>query len=88
MFGFDRPEDGSEARFHERVDNWRKGGPTVTPIPVMSEPGKAVGRRLPLAQHYAWWLVHNLVAHPAIGIAPIKTTFAFHDWTSRKLNGL
>jgi hypothetical protein len=86
MFGFDRPEDGSEERFYERVDNWRKG--VATSVPVVPESGGVSGRRLPLAQHYVWWLIHNLVAHPAIGIAPVKFTFAFHDWTSRKLNGL
>lgn len=41
-----------------------------------------------LVKHRAWWLIHNLVAHPLIGVVPTKTTFDFHDWTSRKMNGL
>lgn len=33
-----------------------------------------------------WWLVHNCVAHPLIGILPFSMFFRFHDWTSRKIN--
>lgn len=39
-------------------------------------------------QHRAWWLVHNLVAHPLIGVFPTRVTFQFHDWTSRKMAGV
>ncbi len=35
----------------------------------------------------SWWLVHNLVAHPLIGILPFKPFFAFHDWTSHRMHG-
>lgn len=38
------------------------------------------------AIHHFWWLVHNCVAHPMIGLAPVKPSFRFHDWTSRKIN--
>jgi len=41
----------------------------------------------PLYKHYIWWLIHNCVAHPLIGIFPCKSTFDFHDWTSIKING-
>lgn len=37
-------------------------------------------------QHYFWWFVHNCIAHPMIGVIPIKTTFRFHDYTSDKIN--
>lgn len=37
-------------------------------------------------RHVFWWLVHNCVAHPMIGVAPVKACFDFHDWTSRKIN--
>lgn len=37
-------------------------------------------------RYYFWWLVHNCIAHPLIGIAPINTFFRFHDYTSRKIN--
>jgi hypothetical protein len=36
--------------------------------------------------HHVWWVIHNAVAHPLIAFAPTKATFAFHDWTSRKIN--
>ncbi len=41
----------------------------------------------PLYKHHIWWLIHNCVAHPAIGVAPCKWAFDFHDWTSKKING-
>lgn len=36
--------------------------------------------------HHFWWFVHNCVAHPLIGLVPIRVTFEFHDFTSRKIN--
>jgi hypothetical protein len=38
-------------------------------------------------KHRAWWLVHNLVAHPLIGILPVSWAFRFHDYTSRMMSG-
>ncbi|MBI3632061.1 MAG: hypothetical protein HY225_01275 [Candidatus Vogelbacteria bacterium] len=40
----------------------------------------------PVLRYYLWWLVHNCVSHPLIGIAPIKIFFVFHDWTSTKMH--
>lgn len=36
--------------------------------------------------HGFWWFVHNCVAHPMIGLCPIKSFFEFHDYTSNKIN--
>jgi hypothetical protein len=92
MFGFDKPEDGSEDRFHERMQNWKEGTPEKVSVvePKVEETYSApkIVRRIPLVQHYFWWMIHNLVAHPMIGLLPIKVSFRFHDWTSHKLNGL
>lgn len=41
----------------------------------------------PIYKHHVWWLIHNCIAHPLIGIFPCKKTFDFHDWTSIKING-
>jgi hypothetical protein len=41
----------------------------------------------PWLAHTAWWLVHNCVAHPLIGVFPRRPAFRFHDWTSRKMHG-
>lgn len=38
------------------------------------------------AKHHLWWFVHNCVAHPLIGILPVRETFAFHDYTSDRIN--
>ncbi len=40
----------------------------------------------PTTKHAFWWLVHNSLAHIGIAVLPIRWTFAFHDYTSRKLN--
>ena len=40
----------------------------------------------PYVTHRFWWVIHNCVAHSALGIWPCHSTFQFHDWTSRKLN--
>ena len=45
-------------------------------------------RRTPRVSHHFWWFVHNCVAHPLIGMAPLKFAFDFHDWTSKKINGV
>lgn len=42
----------------------------------------------PVYKHHFWWFVHNCIAHPLIGILPNKATFDFHDWTSKKINGV
>ncbi len=43
-------------------------------------------QHFPKIKHLGWWLVHNCVAHPLIGLCPLHFAFEFHDWTSRKLN--
>ena len=39
-------------------------------------------------RHHAWWMIHNLVAHPLLGVMPGAMSVAFHDWTSRRLNAV
>lgn len=34
----------------------------------------------------AWWVVHNCIAHPLLGLRVAKPTVWFHDWTSMRLN--
>ena len=91
MFNFEEPEDGSEIRFHSRERAWM-GLEPFDPALVSDAPNPETftinPRGLPRARHYFWWLLHNLVAHPVIGVAPVKSAFDFHDWTSRKLDGL
>lgn len=36
--------------------------------------------------HSAYWLLHNCVAHPILGLIPDDKTIAFHELTSRWLN--
>ncbi len=91
MFNFEEPEDGSELRFAQRERVW-EGLEALDPKMISEAPNPETftinPRKLPKVQHYLWWLLHNLVAHPAIGMVPVKAAFDFHDWSSRKLNGL
>jgi len=41
----------------------------------------------PIFKHHIWWLIHNCVVHPLIGFFPCKTTFDWHDYTSKRING-
>jgi hypothetical protein len=43
-------------------------------------------RVLPLTRHHAWWLLHNMVSHPILGVWPSKRAIWFHDYTSQHLN--
>lgn len=61
---FDRPEDGSQKRYADRV------------------------AKRPWLAHTFWWVVHNNIAHPLIGVLPVALAFRFHDWTSRKMHGI
>lgn len=70
MFDFEKPEHGSEQRYRGRVASWAR---------MQGEPAGKV-------KHLSWWLLHNCVAHPLIGVLPIRATFDFHDWTSERLN--
>lgn len=50
-----------------------------------------VGRQLlftevPVVQKRGFWLLHNVLAHVLIGFLPCKLTFAFHDWTAKKMS--
>lgn len=37
-------------------------------------------------EHQKWWLIHNVIAHPLLGLFPGEMTVRFHDYTSDKLN--
>lgn len=41
---------------------------------------------LPWARHHVWWLLHNCVAHPLLGVFPWAFAIWLHDKTSQHLN--
>lgn len=43
-------------------------------------------RFVPGLRHRVWWTLHNVVAHPVIGVSPTRTAIRFHDWTAHHLN--
>lgn len=61
-------------------------GPTTSQERFHQRVEKYRAKDAPLFLHHWWWFVHNVVAHPLIGVAPSKPTFQFHDFTSRKIN--
>lgn len=62
--------DDSGTRFEDRLGAFREH----------------YGPRAGALVHGAWWLAHNCVAHPLLGVAPSAHTVALHDWTSDGLN--
>lgn len=36
--------------------------------------------------HRGWWLLHNLVVHPLLGLAQGRLPLRLHDWTGRRLD--
>lgn len=79
----------SYGRYQHRVEKWRFSVP-FKPVRWGKYKGYKQVRTFDLfvarATHHFWWLVHNCIAHPMIGFAPIKSTFRFHDYTSDKIN--
>lgn len=43
-------------------------------------------RRFPRVRHAFWWVVHNTLSHPILGLLPCCLTVWFHDWTAKHLN--
>jgi len=42
--------------------------------------------RMPEVRKAGFWMLHNVIAHAAIGLVPCKTTFDAHDWTARLID--
>lgn len=88
MFGFDPDEAerlGSEGRFDARKAKHRARARKQAAEAGQSEPSEERLLFVDL-EHYAWWIVHNAVAHPFLALWPRRSAFLFHDWTPRKLN--
>ncbi len=43
------------------------------------------GVSFPQVRHVGWWLLHNVVSHPAL-VYPCDATLWLHDWSSQQLN--
>lgn len=71
MFGF-RKDDAEKLGSHGRFPARVEKHRDQTPYPKLV--------------HGFWWVVHNCISHPLIGVCPVKPFFEFHDWTSIKLN--
>jgi hypothetical protein len=44
------------------------------------------GKPWPKLRHHALWMLHNLVAHPILGVMPIEPVVELHELTSAWLN--
>lgn len=47
--------------------------------------GNSINSTYPEPQNKLWWIIHNLIIHPLIGIVPCKITFSWHDISARKM---
>ena len=50
--------------------------------------GEGIGSPPPDVRRPLWWIVHNALSHVAIGVAPCKATFRWHDATARRMGVL
>lgn len=86
--GFERALDEVFARKDEEHPLQKEFGFTV---PEDGSEERYQERRkkynVPWTTHTFYWVIHNAVAHPLIGVCPIKPFFKLHDWTSRKMHG-
>jgi hypothetical protein len=32
-----------------------------------------------------WWLAHNCIVHPLLGLVPCRATERLHDWTAGRM---
>lgn len=83
----------SLGRFEHRVSEWKHWGRRNrwgrTMKEIESSPLKErliLDMKMAVVEHHFWWFVHNCIAHPMIGVCPHEKTFAFHDYTSDKIN--
>lgn len=37
------------------------------------------------AKRHFWFMVHNCIAHPVMGIVPCALTTWAHDWTAERM---
>lgn len=47
---------------------------------------KESGVLFPRTRYHGWWLIHNVVSHPLLGVSHGPRVVWFHDWTSQYLN--
>lgn len=70
-------------KFHELTSLWLNHvGAVVRP----SGRRRVTSSPVPKVKKTGFWLLHNIVAHAAIGLLPCKATFDLHDWTARAMN--
>jgi hypothetical protein len=76
--------------FHELTSQWLNAKPpaqgAVRPNRPLPTTTRVLQTRIPEVTKPFAWVLHNVVAHTAIGLAPCKATFAFHDWSAKKMN--
>lgn len=36
-------------------------------------------------KNYGWWLFHNLVVHPLVGLLPVGLLFRLHEYSSVRM---
>lgn len=74
MFDFDHlprndPLRTAYGRYEDRKDTWET----------------LVGDWTWRVRHHFWWILHNCVLHPLIGVFPTKRFMDWHDWSSKRL---
>jgi len=74
--------------FHELTSQWlnHKTNPRWPSPPFEKARYRYVVEfQMPEVKKTGFWVLHNVVAHTAIGLLPCRATFDLHDWTAKKM---
>lgn len=77
----DQPSEKA-CEFHELTSQWLNHTETS---PWHKRTLRDLVYDIPKVGNRRAWVLHNTLAHIAIGLAPCKTTFDFHDRTAEKM---
>ena len=69
--------------FHELTSLWLNH---VDAVVRPSGRHRVISSPVPEVKKTGLWMLHNIVAHAAIGLLPCKATFGLHDWSARAMN--
>jgi len=74
--------------FHELTSRWLNHKTMLTWSPGQKRHYVThdMGIPVPEVKGRKAWVVHNVLAHLAIGLVPCKATFDFHDRSAREMN--
>lgn len=69
--------------FHEITSRWLNHESMTAYASRRGQFYRVVHVHVPEVAKPVSWVIHNVIAHVAIGLLPCKPTFDFHDWSAK-----